>query len=61
MVIELSDDPKVMLNIRISKKMKKELKLISVYEEMSITDIVSGFIEYGLKKYAEEQTLINKD
>ena len=58
MVMKLSDDPKVMLNIRINKEMKKELKLISVYEEISITDIVTGFIGYGLKKYAEEQTLI---
>ena len=54
--MKLSEDPKVMLNIRINKEMKKELKLISVYEEISITD----FIEYGLRKYAEEQTLINK-
>lgn len=59
MVMKLSEDPKVMLNIRIGKEMKKELKLISVYEEISITDIVTGFIEYGLKRYAEEQTLIS--
>lgn len=48
------------LNIRIDSKMKKELKLISVYEEITITEIVTGFIEYGLKKYNEEQTLIKK-
>ena len=57
----MSNDPKVMLNIRIDKDMKKELKLISVYEEVSITDIVSGFIKYGLKKYGEEQILINNE
>ena len=54
----MSNDPKSMLNIRISTEMKKELKLISVYEEKSITDIVTGFIEYGLKVYDEEQRLI---
>ena len=48
-----------MLNVRISNEMKKELKLISVYEDTTITDIVIGFIQYGLKVYDEEQRLIN--
>lgn len=54
----MSDDRSI-LYIRIDNAMKKELKLISVYEEKSVTDIVVGFIEYGLQKYKEEQTLIN--
>ena len=52
------NDDRTMLYVRINNKMKKELKLISVYEETTITDIVSGFIQYGLKKYSEDQTLI---
>lgn len=54
----MSDDRSI-LYIRIDNAMKKELKLISVYEETNVTDIVIGFIEYGLKKYNEEQRLIN--
>ena len=52
-------DSRSILYIRIDNKTKKELKLLSVYEEKSVTDIVVGFIEYGLKKYNEEQRLIN--
>lgn len=52
------NDDRTMLYVRINNKMKKELKLISVYEETTITDIVSGFIQYGLKKYDEDKTLI---
>lgn len=52
------NDDRTMLYVRINNKMKKELKLISVYEETTITDIVSGFIQYGLKRYDEDQTLI---
>lgn len=53
-------DNRPILYIRVDNEMKKKLKLISVYEEMSITDIVTGFIGYGLFKYETEQTLINK-
>lgn len=53
-------DNRPILYIRVDNEMKKKLKLISVYEEMSITDIVIGFISYGLFKYETEQTLINK-
>lgn len=56
---QMTDDRSV-LYIRIDNDMKKKLKLISVYEEISVTDIVVGFIEYGLMKYDTEQTLINK-
>ena len=52
------NDDRTMLYVRINNKMKNELKLISVYEETTITDIVSGFIQYGLKRYDEDQTLI---
>ena len=48
-----------MLNVGINNDLKKELKLISVYEDMTITEIVTGFINYGLKIYKEEQRLIN--
>lgn len=47
-----------LLNVRISNDLKKELKLISVYEETTIKDIVIGFIEYGVKVYNTEQRLI---
>lgn len=55
----MSNDNRSILSLRIDNEMKKELKLISVYEEITVTDIVIGFIEYGLEKYKEEQTLIN--
>ena len=48
-----------MLNVRISNKLKKELKLIAVYEETTVSDIVIGFLEYGVKVYNDEQRLIN--
>lgn len=57
----MNDDTRSILYIRIENEMKKKLKLISVYEEISITDLVVGFIEYGLMKYETEQTLINND
>lgn len=57
----MSNDNRPILSLRIDNAMKKELKLISVYEEMTVTDIVIGFIEYGLKKYKEEEILINND
>ena len=53
------NDERAMLNIRIDAKLKKELKLISVYEDLTITEIVDGFIKYGVKKYHTEQILIN--
>ena len=55
----MSKDDRSILYIRIDNDMKKKLKLVSVYEEISVTDIVVGFIEYGLMKYETEQTLIN--
>lgn len=57
----MTEDKRSILYIRIENEMKKKLKLISVYEEISITDLVVGFIEYGLMKYDTEQTLINND
>ena len=47
-----------MLNVRINNKLKKELKLIAVYEETTVSDIVIGFLEYGVKVYKNEQRLI---
>lgn len=55
----MTKDERSILYIRIDNEMKKKLKLISVYEEISVTDIVVGFIQYGLMKYENEQTLIN--
>jgi len=46
------------LSIRIDKDLKKQLKLMSIYEEMTVTDIVVNFINYGVKIYDEEQRLI---
>ena len=57
----MNEDNRSILYIRIDNEMKKKLKLISVYEELSVTDIVVGFIQYGLMKYDNEQTLINND
>lgn len=57
----MNKDDRSILYIRIDNEMKKKLKLISVYEEISVTDIVVGFIRYGLMKYENEQTLINND
>ena len=57
----MNEDNRSILYIRIDNEMKKKLKLISVYEEISVTDIVVGFIRYGLMKYENEQTLINND
>lgn len=55
----MTKDDRSILYIRIDNEMKKKLKLVSVYEEISVTDIVVGFIQYGLMKYENEQTLIN--
>ena len=55
----MNKEDRSILYIRIDNEMKKKLKLISVYEEVSVTDIVVGFIQYGLMKYENEQTLIN--
>lgn len=55
----MTKDERSILYIRIDNEMKKKLKLISVYEEISVTDIVVGFIQYGLMKYENEQTLIS--
>lgn len=55
----MAKDDRSILYIRIDNEMKKKLKLISVYEEVSVTDIVVGFIQYGLMKYENEQTLIS--
>ena len=55
----MNKDDRSILYIRIDNEMKKKLKLISVYEEISVTDIVVGFIQYGLMKYENEQTLIS--
>lgn len=52
-------DNRTTLSLRIDKEMKKQLKLISIYEEITVTDIVLGFLQYGLKVYDEEQRLIN--
>ena len=40
----MSKDDRSIVYIRIDNEMKKKIKLISVYEEMSINDIVVGFI-----------------
>lgn len=48
-----------MLNVRINNQLKKELKLIAVYEDTTVSDIVVGFLEYGVKVYSTEQRLIN--
>lgn len=55
----MTKDDRSILYIRIDNEMKKKLKLVSVYEEVSVTDIVIGFIQYGLMKYENEQTLIS--
>lgn len=55
----MTKDDRSILYIRIDNEMKKKLKLVSVYEEISVTDIVVGFIQYGLMKYENEQTLIS--
>lgn len=52
-------DNRSILSLRIDNDMKKQLKLMSVYEDMTVTDIVIGFIEFGLKVYENEQRLIN--
>ena len=49
------------LSLRIDKEMKKQLKLMSIYEEVTVTEIVVGFINFGLKVYDEEQRLINNE
>ena len=51
-------DDRATIFLRVDKDLKKELKLISVYEEVSVTEIMLGFIEYGLRKYNEDKTLI---
>ena len=50
-----------MLNVRISNQLKKELKLIAVYEDTTVSQIVIDFLEYGVNVYKTEQRLINKE
>ena len=57
----LMNDNTTTLSLRIDKELKKQLKLMSIYEEMTVTDIVMGFINYGLQVYETEQRLINKE
>ena len=47
-----------MLNVRIKNDLKKELKLIAVYEETTVSNVVIGFLEYGIKVYNDEKRLI---
>lgn len=47
-----------MLNVRINNDLKKELKLIAVYEDTTVSDVVIGFLEFGIKVYKDEQRLI---
>lgn len=49
------------LSLRIDKEMKKQLKLMSIYEEVTVTEIVVDFIKYGLKVYVEEQRIISDE
>lgn len=49
------------LSLRIDKELKKQLKLISIYEEVTVTEIVVDFIKYGLKVYVEEQRIISDE
>ena len=56
----LMNDNTTTLSLRVDKELKKQLKLMSIYEEMTVTDIVMGFINYGLQVYETEQRLINK-
>lgn len=55
------NDNTTTLSLRVDKELKKQLKLMSIYEEMTVTDIVMGFINYGLQVYETEQRLINKE
>lgn len=49
------------LSLRIDKELKKQLKLMSIYEEVTVTEIVVDFIKYGLKVYVEEQRIISDE
>ena len=55
------NDNTTTLSLRIDKELKKQLILMSIYEEMTVTDIGVGFINYGLQVYDTEQRLINKE
>ena len=57
-MINLSEENVTMLNVRISNELKKELKIIAIYEDTTVKDVVIGFLEYGIKIYKEEQRLI---
>ena len=57
----MNENNTVTLSIRIDKEMKKQLKLMSIYEELTVTEIVISFIKYGLKVYDEEQTIISDE
>ncbi len=49
------------LSLRIDKELKKQLILMSIYEEVTVTEIVVDFIKYGLKVYVEEQRIISDE
>lgn len=48
------------INLKIDKDLKKKLKLIAIEEEVTLTEILTGFIEYGIQYYEIENQLLKK-
>ena len=48
------------INLKIDKSLKKKLKIIAIEEEVTLTEILTGFIEYGIQYYETENRLLKK-
>ena len=46
------------ININIDKNLKKKLKLLSIEEEVTMTEIIIGFIEFGIREYSVSGKLL---
>ena len=48
-----NDEEMVLINIRVNKKQRKALKLIAAEKEVTVTDLITGFIDKVTEGHAE--------
>ena len=46
-----NDEEMVLINIRVNKKQRKALKLIAAEKEVTVTDLITGFIDELIDKH----------
>lgn len=42
---------KATINLKIDKELKKKLQYIGIEEEITLTEIITGFLQYGVREY----------